>query len=137
MLTIIAAAAAFTFTPNPLFAPGAPPLFEEPQPTQAPDPTDSYIRLAESSIRSELKDPSSAQFKWPYGFSLYKKKDLWTCGLLNARNSYGGYGGDTWVLVTFRDGALRRINYADPGVRGDYIAVRCEQAARKGELTPR
>lgn len=50
------------------------------------------------AVKSELKDPESARFKWP---KLAKDVDMKSdavainyCGLVNAKNSYGGYVGD-------------------------------------------
>jgi len=66
-----------------------------------------FRATAEEGIRAQLKDPDSARFKWPYvavpmsykpAFEARRSGYL-TCGLVNAKNSYGGYGGDQIVMV--------------------------------------
>jgi hypothetical protein len=57
-----------------------------------------------SEVKRELKDPESARFKWP---KLAKDIDMKSpdvainyCGLVNAKNSYGGYVGDKIFRIT-------------------------------------
>ncbi len=57
---------------------------------QARDLTDVEKGAIADSIKRDLKDPDSAQFKWmPY------REDHGTgyCGMINSKNSYGGYTG--------------------------------------------
>jgi len=51
-----------------------------------------WIRLGKKAVRAKLKDPESAKFKDVY---FYQGKDNVpvTCGLVNAKNSFGGYSG--------------------------------------------
>lgn len=51
----------------------------------------SYIELNKARIKSRLKDPNAAQFR-----NVYVARSLGmpiVCGEVNARNSFGGYGG--------------------------------------------
>lgn len=50
----------------------------------------------EKAVKRELLDPESARFKWmrlPPGTST-KSSSITYCGLVNSKNSYGGYVGD-------------------------------------------
>lgn len=49
-----------------------------------PDP----IAVAHERVKDVLKDPESARFR-----SEFVGKDGAVCGFVNAKNSYGGYGG--------------------------------------------
>lgn len=57
------------------------------------------------AIRGSLRDPESARFTWPPyvdGVDLY-------CGYVNAKNSFGGYVGDTRfsAFVVLVEGEIR------------------------------
>lgn len=54
--------------------------------------------IVETAVKSSLKDPASATFKW---LPLLPSADPAQpyCGLVNAKNSYGGYVGDAPFLV--------------------------------------
>lgn len=54
------------------------------------NPKEAKAALAsgKASIRAGLKDPLSAQFR-----GVFVKRDLYVCGEVNAKNSYGGYVG--------------------------------------------
>jgi hypothetical protein len=53
------------------------------------------IAQAHERVRDALKDPESARFK-----SDFIGKEGAVCGLVNAKNSYGGYGGFERYIVT-------------------------------------
>jgi hypothetical protein len=46
-----------------------------------------------ASVAATLKDPGSAQFKWVPVILTEREGISDYCGLVNSRNSYGGYGG--------------------------------------------
>lgn len=50
-------------------------------------------RIIEDSVRSQLKDPGSATFR-NINASSTDRSGTSACGLVNAKNSYGGYTGD-------------------------------------------
>lgn len=61
-------------------------------PAHAARPLTAQEKAAvEKAVKEKLKDPDSAKFKWP---DLVNEKGGY-CGLVNARNSYGGYSGFT------------------------------------------
>ena len=59
---------------------------------------DQRRQQVESAIRAQLKDPESAMFG--EDFSVYgPRENILACGTVNARNSYGGYVGETPYMV--------------------------------------
>jgi hypothetical protein len=96
----------------------------------APD-RDAGIALIESAVRDSLKDPDSAKFAWPNGFTdgwyripFGKKVTGWiTCGTVNAKNSYGGYVGSSAVIAGIRNGAVVGFNIDLPDT--DTVASIC------------
>ena len=56
------------------------------------------LRIAiENGVRRDLKDPDSAKFS---EINVYKgESGLFSCGSVNARNSYGGYTGYTPFFI--------------------------------------
>lgn len=98
-----------------------------------PDRTEG-IALAEAAVKRTLKDPDSAKFEWPNGFvygwykqPFGKKFNGWiTCGLVNAKNGYGGYVGRAAVIVVLQSGAVVETNMDDPGATyGGEVARDC------------
>lgn len=79
----------------------------------APDPAVG-VAMVEAAIKAKLKDPYSAQFDWPYGFTAGSYRPIYarrqhgwiTCGTVNARNSYGGYIGRRTIIGLIKNGAL-------------------------------
>src|SRR4051794_29261211 len=74
--------------------------------------TDAEKKIIASTYESRLKDPQSAQYRWP---NLIKARadapDY--CFQVNAKNSYGGYVGFQTVLgsVTQRSGTVVGYRY--------------------------
>jgi len=67
----------------------------------AADLTNAEKTIVENSVKSELKDPESARFKSlpiPDGakgeFKTENISAITYCGLVNSKNSFGGYSGD-------------------------------------------
>ena len=52
---------------------------------------EEIIKLAQESVKGELKDPDSANFRNEK--IIRNEKGLYVCGEVNAKNSYGGYVG--------------------------------------------
>ena len=52
--------------------------------------------MLKQAVRQNLKDPDSARFGRYTAFSYIEKgaKQIAVCGYVNAKNSYGGYGGE-------------------------------------------
>lgn len=66
--------------------------------TKKRDLTDPEKQIIENSVKDRLKDPDSAMFKLPK-VNEDGKPDTY-CGLVNAKNSYGGYTGYKPFLAT-------------------------------------
>ena len=61
---------------------------------------------AQRAVRAELKDPGSAKFR---GVKLQKGHDgkpYGYCGWVNAKNSYGGYTGESYFIYNFKKGKV-------------------------------
>lgn len=89
-----------------------------------------------SEIRYSLKDPSSAEFRDVKSYAFTGQNGLadgfTVCGMVNAKNSYGGYTGFTPFRASMANtGALRGIYMADGnGVAGvAVVTVPCNGAA--------
>lgn len=65
------------------------------QKTKVTPKNDPAIVAAEDSVRKMLKDPESAKFT-----DTHKAHTGAVCGLVNAKNSYGGYAGASRFIVT-------------------------------------
>ncbi|WFF40392.1 hypothetical protein EVC62_02130 [Salinicola endophyticus] len=63
--------------------------------------TQERVRQAEESVKEGLKDPDSAKFKDVHGTKLMTVPNahVMVCGMVNAKNSYGGYTGMSPFMV--------------------------------------
>ena len=64
--------------------------------------SDSQVRIAVDAVLRRLKDPDSVRAgrAWPAVLHYADGgQNLAVCGLINARNSFGGYTGDQFYLV--------------------------------------
>ncbi|HHQ4309280.1 TPA: hypothetical protein ACSP7Y_005369 [Serratia fonticola] len=66
------------------------------------------LQAVESFIREDMKDPDSAKFY--HGEFPYPQKTAIYCGLVNGKNSFGGYVGKTLFSVLIFDGADNKID---------------------------
>lgn len=66
-----------------------------------------FIKIGESLVRDSLKDPDSAKLESSFHSS--GETDGYVCGLVNAKNSYGGYTGKKpfYVYIDTLDGKLK------------------------------
>lgn len=85
--------------------------------------TTSEKKAVESAIRDQLKDPDSAKFKHSKYVSNGKGA---YCGLVNSKNSYGGYAGDTPFMVMI-------INNKNP--HAGVIALGGDSSAQTATIT--
>jgi membrane-associated protease RseP (regulator of RpoE activity) len=98
-----------------------------------------FQELAEARVRSDLSDPSSAQFRWDQGFTQgyihpfmgERQYGYWTCGFVNGKNKFGGYVGETRFVVVVRDNA---VVFAQVGHNSgiDPVTASCNKYARAG-----
>lgn len=58
----------------------------------------TYRRNAKDAVKASLKDPDSAQFS---SMTIFKNAGgITVCGLVNAKNGFGGYSGRTPFIVS-------------------------------------
>lgn len=79
------------------------PLATRPAPVTRPTiPVTPQLEAATiQQVKGSLKDPDSAKFSdiQAYGRAS-DPESIDVCGKVNAKNSYGGYGGAAWFVVT-------------------------------------
>lgn len=123
--------------PDPSAAAKAP-LDAGPRPTQ-----EDSMRIGEQAIRQRMLDPDAAKIEWPYLFtsgtlsSMFGKPTagFWTCGLVNGKNRYGGYSGQTWFLIMINNGVVNSLDIGTPGEISSATAS-CPDFLKKGLLQP-
>ncbi|MBZ9757843.1 hypothetical protein LB524_21385 [Mesorhizobium sp. ESP6-5] len=79
--------------------------------------------MVKAGVQSRLKDPNSAMFSSIVATSTQGGKLITICGLVNAKNSFGGYtGSQVFHTLSFRrkDGTLD-VTPAMISI-GDYVA---------------
>lgn len=62
--------------------------------------TPQQVEMVKRTVRDALKDPESARFDRPFLAARAAAGDMMVCGLVNARNGYGGYTGRNYVIGT-------------------------------------
>lgn len=82
--------------------------------------TPAQIAAVERTVRANLKDPDSARFGALVAGS-NNTGTIHVCGLVNAKNSYGGYGGMTMYAVE-----LTGTNFKFEGM-GEGIVFICDK----------
>lgn len=76
--------------------------------------TKNEIAAIEEAVKDQLKDPESARFK----HSMYVANGKGEyCGLVNSKNSYGGYVGDTPFMVMLINNGRPKAGFI--GIGGD------------------
>lgn len=95
------------------------------QPAIARDLTDLERAVIADAVKAKLKDPESASFRW---MPLVDPPADRYCGLVNAKNSYGGYTGFTPYLgvLLFDEDVLRGMVVM--GIDNDATATVCVQS---------
>ncbi|MEQ9519145.1 MAG: hypothetical protein RLN89_06865 [Parvibaculum sp.] len=83
------------------------------EPSYARDLTVAEQQVIATSVKARLRDPGSATFKWgPLTDEIEAGSEgegtATYCGLVNSRNGYGGYGGDTpfQVFIVLKEGQV-------------------------------
>lgn len=91
----------------------------EPPPQTTPYAlNEKEIEIVKSGVRDSLKDPASALFRGQFKAARGSKGTIYVCGLVNARNSFGGYVGDKpfiGILATAPGGKGASFTVADMG----------------------
>lgn len=91
------------------FAMAAPPA-ADPSEYGAPVSYADGVRIGEEFVKNDLRDPDSAEFKWPNDFVPFtgskRATGYATCFSYNAKNSFGGYVGYLTYRIVIRDGKV-------------------------------
>jgi hypothetical protein len=102
---------------------------------EARELTPQEKKAVEAAVVENFKDPLSAQFKW-LPFHTEPREGVWYCGLVNAKNSFGGYIGFTPFLVLM--GYHAKTNAfvfasqpGGPGAPGDAVEAFIYKQCRK------
>lgn len=98
--------------------------YEEPKVTRVKaEITNEQAENAKSLLLSSLKDPDSSRLVGLYGTrEPHEQEASAVCGLVNAKNSYGGYAGERHFAVTMRQVFIFTANPVY-GIPNDNIAV--------------
>jgi len=98
IIRVIAAAAIFNFL-QAAHAVDLPPYSVEPSKL-----TRAMTAAAELIVKQQLKDPDSAKFEHVQAFRDLGSDDaaqaFFVCGFVNAKNSYGGYSGNSAFMAS-------------------------------------
>ena len=95
--------------------------------------TADFVSTVESEIRRRMKDPDSAKFQYPFHAQKgwyqppFGKRYFgwWTCGLVNAKNSFGGYTGFGYFLAVYNGGRVVYVNLEEKGESVDWTRAAC------------
>ncbi|MBB6054453.1 MAG: hypothetical protein EOM46_21465 [Gammaproteobacteria bacterium] len=104
VVVLVVVGSKFTTTNKPLPAAEAAPSKAANQPK--PNRIDTMLQVkSERSVKSQLKDPDSAKFG-----AFYVSTSGAGCGVVNAKNSFGGYSGEKRFVS---DGKIAIIEDSD------------------------
>ncbi|MBP1179967.1 hypothetical protein [Methylobacterium sp. PvR107] len=91
---------------------------EAAQPTKL---TPKQIEAVKKGVRQSLRDPDSARFDRPFIAARDSAGILKVCGFVNAKNTYGGYAGDTaFVGTMFKNNTIFLPNSITGSDSGQY-----------------
>lgn len=93
----------------------------------------AQIVLMQEKVRASLKDPASAQFG-AHVAGVNKDGVVMVCGLVNAKNGFGGYTGMGPFAGAFEKGSFA-VGWIDSGSR-DKIAMGYQLCAAQGLPLP-
>jgi hypothetical protein len=79
--------------------------------------SNQQLRVIRSSVRDRLRDPSSAIFADYRALRISKNGEieLAVCGLVNAKNAYGGYTGEQMFLATIKGTDIKILGPSSAG----------------------
>lgn len=112
------------------------PLFSNPSPPFAPVTlTSAQKQAVEAGVKARLKDPTSPLF----GRSRAVRDAtgvIYVCGLVNAKNSFGGYIGENLYMGTFIAPTEFRMDMLSNGTSGaNYlVSASCESHGLGGSI---
>ena len=99
--------------------------------------TAEEVAVVEKGVRGSLKDPNSAMFG-SMTAAQEDKNSSWVCGMVNARNSFGGYTGPKpfMGMLVHMDGgkAVRMFNVTTMGGTESATYATMEMCRRYGVI---
>ncbi|HCG5835882.1 TPA: hypothetical protein NJ118_004605 [Vibrio parahaemolyticus] len=103
-------------------------LFSLPSFSSDFEATDKEIEVITNAVKASLKDPYSAKFK------SIKRAGVDVCGEVNAKNSFGGYGGYMMFYGVYIDGASPKALILDMADNKNSKQAILETCKEKGLL---
>jgi hypothetical protein len=82
------------------------------------------IKLAQAGVTAVLKDPGSATFGSNYVAARSPTGSINICGVVNAKNSFGGYVGASPFIAEIRDGKVVDAHAAG-GSSAEFLVMVC------------
>lgn len=79
---------------------------------------EAETNAVKEGVRRSLKDPTSALFGETFRASQKDPGVVYVCGVVNGKNSFGGYAGDRpflGLLATMKDGKISTFNVTSIG----------------------
>lgn len=125
LLTLVATSLLSCAPPPPLLRPMTPSNYNA---MLKRDLTDSEKAGVARAVSQGLKDPESARFKWGQARIKEGQSASTYCGLVNGKNSYGGYTGDQAYMVVL----LKRGDGGDGAVLIDIGDINQTTCATEG-----
>jgi hypothetical protein len=96
------------------------------------------IDAVKKGVEDSLKDPTSALFRSEFKAAKDEKGAIYVCGLVNGKNSFGGYVGDKpfmGVLANIQNGKLLNFDVTSMGGTDIETAVTMQMCRRYGVLS--
>lgn len=95
-------------------------------PSDVTEPEQAFVTEV---LSTDLRDPSSAQFRGWQGFDL-SNGDRIICGKINATNGFGGFVGFSAFFVRLTGQTVQRMYIDDGSSSAGPAAIGCSMAAR-------
>jgi len=110
-------------------------------PAFARDLTAKEKEVIKKAVQEKLSDPESARFKWLSVSDAESRKStgITYCGIVNAKNRFGGYVGDTLyygLLVRLHDNSSPSFQVLVLGDEDFMAYVASEMCKKKGYVLP-
>ncbi|RWG14530.1 MAG: hypothetical protein EOQ55_23820 [Mesorhizobium sp.] len=99
------------------------------------DLTDDQVQAVEKAVKAVLKDPYSAVLSRPGAATTNLNLSLTVCGLWNAKNGFGGYGGQSAYMgqfwshdqgKTYDPATFELIKIVEPGWEAQNLLSACQ-----------
>lgn len=89
--------------------------------------TAEQTEAVKAGVRKGLKDPNSALFDGSFMASLDPSNQMWVCGYVNARNSFGGYTGGKPFIGGFAGTEFQVAGFGGDDIETSVVLGMCRQ----------